>query len=131
MKLIYDREKGIVFCERLDKGYLVTIPFIKGCWAGNGEGKNNPEMEKVKEIGPLPKGSYLIMPPVDHPRLGPFALRLIPDETNHMYGRSDFWVHGPSKNPSRYGNESKGCIIMDRVKRIKLWESGILKLEVI
>ena len=90
-------------------------------YAGHGEGKNNPEMESVKNTGPLPKGIYYKGQKIDHPKTGPYSIRLIPDKNNQMFGRSGFMFHGDSKrNP---GTASEGCIVASRKIREMWYES--------
>jgi hypothetical protein len=84
-------------------------------YAGRGPGKNNPEAERLRNVGPLPRGSYLVYPPVYHPRLGPMAFLLHPVPTNAMYGRSGFLIHGDS--PTKPGQASRGCIILGPAAR--------------
>lgn len=100
-------------------------------WAGNHAGLNNPRMDHVRMVGPLPRGIYTITKPVMHPRLGPFAMELIPDPSNEMHGRDDFWIHGASQNPKRYHQESMGCIIAMRPLREAIWATGCRHLEVV
>ena len=84
-------------------------------YAGRGEGKNNPTAQALVGQGPLPRGVYLVGPPLDHPRLGPLAFGLNPIPSNEMFGRSGFLIHGDSrKNP---GQASSGCIVLDRTAR--------------
>lgn len=102
-------------------------------YAGGNEGKNreginNPLMVSVKFIGPLPPGMYTLGTPVLKSHLGPFAIPLIPDATNVMFGRGDFYVHGDT-TPS--GNASEGCIIMNRATRDAMWASPIHRVHVI
>lgn len=98
-------------------------------YAGKGIGKNNPSMEDVKMIGPLPKGIYAIGEPYDSPHTGPFTLPLIPNPSNQMFGRSDFKIHGDNiENP---GNASNGCIIFPRAIRMQINASSDKRLEVV
>jgi hypothetical protein len=85
-------------------------------WAGHGQAKLNPFMENERSLGPLPKGLYRVGEWQDHPRLGPMCapLEQIEGET---FGRDDFWIHGPSRNPEKYGQESNGCIVIPRAQR--------------
>lgn len=85
-------------------------------------GKNNPLMQTVKGIGPLPVGRYRITAPVDTTRHGPFVLRLEPDMANEMYGRAGFAIHGDSH--TQPGEASHGCIVMNKVVRAMIWQSG-------
>ena len=102
-------------------GKLVATGYAGGNCGKNQEGKNNPDMQNVKSIGPLPRGIYTLRTPVDHTHLGPFAIPLIPDVTNEMFGRGDFYVHGDT-TPS--GNASEGCVILPRWVRNLMWSSG-------
>lgn len=84
-------------------------------YAGRGEGRNNPAMQDVKNVGPLPCGLYRIGNPIlRHPMLGPIAIPLIPAYESQMFGRSHFYVHGDNAA----GDASLGCIILDRNCRV-------------
>lgn len=88
-------------------------------WAGCGKGKNNPAMDDVRCVGPLPAGLYRVRARQDHPRLGKDVCAL--DQVQgESHGRNDFWIHGPSLNPLKYGQESMGCIILKRPDRLKV-----------
>jgi len=98
-------------------------------YAGSEEGKNNPAMEGVKNVGPLPRGKYMIESPINTRTHGPYVLSLAPNPENQMFGRSHFLIHGDSLvNP---GTASEGCIIMPRTVRERIWESGDHDLEVV
>lgn len=48
-------------------------------YSGAGEGKNNPGMQSVRNVGPIPQGDWVIVgPPVNTPEHGPCVLRLTP-----------------------------------------------------
>jgi len=98
-------------------------------WAGQGDGKNNPAMQGVKGIGPLPVGVYTIGEPHDSPHTGPYTMDLTPDPSNNMLGRSDFRIHGASY--MRPELSSEGCIIQPREIRENIWNSGDRTIEVI
>jgi len=108
-----------------------AAPVAKGYAGGNcgknPEGRNNPEMQGVRCIGPLPKGRYTFGKVVEKSHLGPFAIPLIPAKENNMCGRSGFFMHGDT-NPS--GNASEGCIIMPRAIRKTCYSSTDHDLEV-
>jgi hypothetical protein len=77
----------------------------------------------------LPRGLYTIEPPHDSPQVGPYAMSLIPDPANEMFGRSDFLIHGDSiEHP---GQASHGCIILPRSVREKIWQSDVHTIEVV
>lgn len=91
-------------------------------YSGKGAGKNNPDMQHVKNVGPIPRGVYTIGKPYDSKLRGPFCLPLTPHPSNEMHGRSAFLVHGDSlKEP---GEASHGCIIATRAARRKMHDSG-------
>ena len=92
--------------------------YVYAGWAGQGAGKNNPIMQGVHNIGPLPRGRYLIGDAYTHPHLGPVVMNLTPDQANEMFGRSDFRIHGASF--VRPELSSHGCIIMPRDVRIQI-----------
>lgn len=99
-------------------------------YAGYGLGKLNPNMENISDIGPLPRGKYTIIgKPFTHPKTGLYSLRLQPNPTNNMYGRSGFLIHGDSRNHP--GAASTGCIVMARKIREKIWQSRDREIEVI
>lgn len=101
-------------------------------WAGNHDGKNNPAMQQVPCVGPLPQGHYTLQPwEAYHGHLGPLVSFLQPDPTNTMFGRGDFFIHGPAMSPASYGQESKGCIVMAHDVRQKLSDLGVTALEVV
>jgi hypothetical protein len=104
--------------------------------AGQGSGLNNPDMQNVHGIGPLPQGTYTLGPwqdgaaygPSFH-RLGPFITRLTPDEGNEMFGRWDFCIHGgDGSNPP---TDSEGCIVLFRSARVAIAASKETQLTVI
>ena len=87
-------------------------------YSGFGEGKNNPDREDEHDVGPIPRGVYTIgateFVDTSGPH-GPFVLPLTPDQSNEMFGRDSFLIHGDSV--SHPGAASHGCIILSRVTR--------------
>lgn len=98
-------------------------------YAGRDAGKNNPAMQNVKGIGPLPVGFYTILAPYNHPTVGKYAMPLIPDPTNEMFGRNSFFMHGDSEEHP--GLASHGCIVQMRTIRGLVWASGDRRIEVV
>lgn len=91
-------------------------------------GKNNPAMQNVHCVGPIPAGFYTFGDPEDSPKLGPVAIPLIPDPANAMFGRSAFLMHGDSlEHP---GNASEGCLIFSRDVRLRVAMSADNQLSV-
>jgi len=104
-------------------------------YSGKGRGKNNPALQNVPGVGPIPRGRYRIGAPYESKNVGPFTLPLYaidakPDDDTHQpTGRSGFRVHGDSiKAP---GTASRGCIILPRAVREAIWRSGDRILEVV
>lgn len=98
-------------------------------YSGAGDCKNDPAAQDVHNAGPIPRGSYTINAPVATVTHGPYVLALTPDPANEMFGRSGFLIHGDSV--IKPGTASEGCIIMPRMVREKIWNSGDRSLEVV
>jgi Protein of unknown function (DUF2778) len=109
----------------LQNGQLVATGY-----SGFEEGKNNPAMQAVKNVGPIPQGDWTIEgPPINTAEHGPFVLILTPSADTNTFGRSGFLMHGDSIQAP--GTASKGCIIMAREARELVWNSGDTDLEVV
>lgn len=118
---IWCQEDGVLLnCKMQNVGSL-------GGYAGRGEGRNSHAHQHVKNIGPIPCGEYTIGKAIDHLKLGPVALPLIPSRFNEMHGRGDFYVHGNNAQ----NDASEGCIIQDRTVRLMLSQSEDRRLVVI
>jgi hypothetical protein len=99
-------------------------------YSGAGAGKNNPDMEHVANVGPIPAGDWSITgPPVDTAEHGPYVLKLEPVAETQTFGRSGFLMHGDSKEHP--GCASHGCVILPRSVREQVWNSGDRDLEVV
>lgn len=110
MSFTYRQSTGELFAptgERIGVGY-----------AGHGEGVNDPAMEAIANVGPLPKGRYVIGPAYTHPTLGPLTMNLTPYASNEMYGREDFRIHGDAIRAA--GQASRGCIVQDHPVRVQV-----------
>ncbi len=100
-------------------------------YSGFGDGKNNPALQQVHDIGPIPRGSWLIGAPEhvqDIGPHGPFVLRLSPKDGTETYGRDGFLIHGDSIQHA--GTASHGCIIVDRHVREEIAATNDRELEV-
>ena len=99
-------------------------------YSGAGRGKNNPEIQNVPNVGPIPQGDWTIAgPPVDTADHGPYVLRLNPAGGTETFGRNGFLMHGDSKEHP--GCAAHGCVILPRTVREQVWNSGDRELEVI
>ena len=104
-------------------------------YSGKRRGKNNPALQGVRGVGPVPRGRYRIGAPRTSKRTGPFVMDLFPidatpnDTVHDATGRSAFQIHGDSiRNP---GEASSGCIILPRTVRESIWRSGVRVIEVV
>lgn len=113
----YDQSSGLI---RLNGAFMG-----KG-YAGTGAGRDNPDMEHVSYIGPIPRGTYDIGQPYTHPTLGPIVMNLDPVGHNAR-GRTLFRIHGDNSA----NDASEGCIILGRAIREKIAASSLRKLEVV
>ncbi len=95
-------------------------------YAGRAAGLNNPAMEAVHEIGPLPQGRYSVYPRINHTRLGSDALPLSPYGSNVMWGRGGFYVH--ADNAKRDHSASEGCIVMGAATRARLVPGTVIEV---
>jgi hypothetical protein len=99
-------------------------------YSGFDNGKNNPDMQAVHDVGPIPQGDWTIVgPPVNTAAHGPYVLTLTPAQATNTFGRSGFLMHGDAVNAP--GTASRGCIIMPRTAREQVWNSGDTDLEVV
>lgn len=102
---------------------------IRGGYAGHGAGYNNPAMQHVRGIGPLPRGSYTIGLPRDSRHVARYAMPLTPAPRMQMFGRSAFYIHGDSS--AHPGEASDGCIVFGLHARQSIWASGDHQLDVV
>jgi len=101
-------------------------------WAGRFSGKGNPKLESAHGIGPLPCAYYTLDSwEENHLKLGKMVAHLTPDPGSQMWGRDGFYIHGPSNDPSEYGNESMGCIVEPHPQRQAIKDTGDMRLRVI
>lgn len=103
-------------------------------YSGRDWGKNNPDAEAARGIGPIPAGDYTIVELYNSANVGPNALRLqpidaTPDDVHDATGRSAFRIHGDSIRAP--GTASHGCIILRLPIRLAIWESGDRLLRVV
>jgi hypothetical protein len=96
-------------------------------YSGTGAGRDNPAMQGVHNVGPIPQGAYEIGTPHDTATHGPYVMRLTPKPHTVTYGRAGFLIHGDNKRH----DASHGCIILARDLRHKIWSSGDHKIDVV
>ena len=88
----------------------------------------------MKGIGPIPRGRWRMTEVYDSKNVGPFVIRLEAEDgtrndTHDETGRGAFRIHGDSIRAP--GTASKGCIILPRATREKMWKSGDRIVEVV
>lgn len=113
----YDQKTGTIEIDGASKGWG---------YSGFGVGLNNPNMESVPDIGPIPAGQWKIDRWEDHhAEKGPQVAVLSPvGHTAH--GRSGFLIHGDNVLVNH--TASHGCIIANRAIRDELRASGETEL---
>lgn len=98
-------------------------------YSGHGDGLNNPTLEDVPEVGPIPRGFWHIGVPHMSMRVGPYAMSLRPEPGTDVFRRSDFLIHGDNYHHDQ--SASRGCIVLARALREAIHESSDTDLEVI
>src|SRR2546422_5138907 len=69
-------------------------------YSGLDDGKNNPDMQEVQGVGPIPLGRYSIGAAEDSQKLGPHVMPLVSQPQTETFGRSGFFIHGDDiQNP--------------------------------
>ena len=121
----YDQSTGVLSCA----GHAVASGY-----SGKARGRNNPALQGVAGIGPIPRGRWLMKSVYNSGNVGPFAIILwsddgTPDDRDERTGRSGFRIHGDKIRAP--GTASRGCIILPRAVREKLWRSGDRVIEVV
>lgn len=98
--------------------FLLNGEVLATGYSGIGAGKNNPEMEGIVDVGPIPQGTFRITAIWNSSTLGPIACELEADAGTNTFGRSGFFIHGDScQHP---GLASHGCIILPPKVRANL-----------
>jgi hypothetical protein len=97
-------------------------------YSGRADGRNNPALEIVVSIGPIPRGRYQIGPQRLHPTKGPLTMSLTAVGHSAL-GRTNFLIHGDSI--AHPGDASEGCIVLARPIRQTIATSGDNDLEVV
>lgn len=76
-------------------------------YSGTGDGRNNPAMQNVPNVGPIPQGTYDIGSGHASPTTGPNTMNLTPQTDTNTYGRDLFRIHGNNAT----NDASHGCPI--------------------
>lgn len=109
--------------------------FIGKGYSGRGRGLNNPALQGERALGPVPRGKWRLVSVADSPNTGRFTITLhaidaTPDNDTHdATGRGAFRIHGDNARGDQ--SASRGCIILPRVLRERMWNSKDHILEVV
>lgn len=111
------QETGVVLLD----GIVICKPPMS--YSGHGAGLNNPAMQAVHAVGPIPLGLYEMSEPFDSLKTGHYVVRLDPIGHDAL-GRADLEWHGDEIG--RVGDmlASDGCIISPRVVRKMVFRVG-------
>jgi hypothetical protein len=116
--LVYEQATGRMLVRESGQYDTIGIGYSGSLSKG---GKNDPSKQCERDIGPIPRGRYTVGPPGPGP--SPYSLRLTPDISYQMCGRSNFLIHGDSV--SHPGDASEGCIILSRSEREAIVKTGL------
>ena len=118
----YEQESGNLETSdgtRVGKGY-------SGC----GTGLNNPALEHLADVGPIPRGDYRIGRFFDDTGgKGPLVAHIWPCADTNEFGRSGFMIHGD--NQACDHTASHGCIILAHSIREQIVASSDRLLKVV
>jgi len=114
-----------------DDGVLLGAGYSGGDHGLALEGVNNPRLQYLPRIGPIPCGFYVIGSPYDDEKCGEYTMSLMPNAANNMFGRSEFKLHGDLVTAPGQHKASDGCVILSLETRQAIWQSGDHDLHVI
>jgi hypothetical protein len=101
-------------------------------YSGHGAGRNNPDLEGVRSVGPIPCGDYMIGNPHDSDVTGPLSLDLTPEFRTRVrileLGREPDSFKGHGDNAGH--DASRGCVIWPRAIRVEMAASVDTHLKV-
>lgn len=109
--------------------------FIAKGYAGRGRGLNNPALQGLRALGPLPRGKWRMVEMRNSPNTGPVTIVLHAidatpnNDTHDETGRGAFRIHGDNVKGDR--SASHGCIILPRWLRERMWASKDHEIEVV
>lgn len=90
-------------------------------YSGHGSGVNNPAMQNVVAVGPIPDDVYRIGQPYTDPHRGALTMRLTPID-GHAGGpethRDGFLIHADAVKFPGQMQASEGCIILSAQIRL-------------
>jgi RHS repeat-associated protein len=137
--IIFIDSSGLCWIYSQSTGQLTRVDadgnltYVGTGYAGIGAGLNNPLMQNVPNVGPLPQGLYTIGPQqtnvtAEGHRL-PASMRLTPSPANQMFNRKGFLIHGPHDDDQH--DSSNGCPIFPKKIRDLIGKSDDKCLQVV
>ena len=88
-------------------------------YSGYGDGLNNPDMQDVENVGPIPRGEWDISDSYGKMRINLKALNVQGISNRDL---KSFEIHGD--NPSLNYTASQGCIIINGIHNRRLFRQG-------
>lgn len=110
----YSQSSGQLNCTTGSTTYGSTG--YSGARAGGGY--NNPDMQHLRNVGPIPRGTYDIGGCRNSVTRD--TVTLTPRATTNTHGRDNFRIHGGNGR----GTASQGCIIVPRTMRRRICNDG-------
>src|SRR5271155_1281253 len=103
-----------IYVQRTGNVYHRSAPvlhqLVGSGYSGDDKYRNDPESQCFQDLGPIPRGKWLIGPIQDNMTASGHvltnSLRLTPDDSTETCGRSGFLIHGDNA----VGIASAGCI---------------------
>lgn len=96
-------------------------------YSGHGDGVNNPDKEKMRNVGPIPAGLWTLSKPRTYKKMEN-CFDLTPSG-HDAHGRDQFLIHGDNDKGDK--SASEGCIILDKAVRLKIADGKVTKLRVV
>ncbi|HEY5998128.1 MAG TPA: tlde1 domain-containing protein [bacterium] len=85
-------------------------------YSGHGLGLNNPTLQFLRNVGPIPQGTWTIGPQQNNTTGSgtnlPASMRLTPAADTQTLGRDGFLIHGDNGRGNR--SASQGCPVFNR-----------------
>lgn len=125
---IYSQSTGQLY--RLTN--FTNVDYVASGYSGNGKGNNNPAMQDVENVGPIPQGIWTAGKLTDNiTRAGKKltdSMRLYPRRGTITYDRAGFLIH---RGDMVTKTSSTGCIILPDDVRKQIGGSGDRILRVV
>jgi Protein of unknown function (DUF2778) len=100
--------------------------YVETGYSGSSEGRNDSSKECERNVGPIPRGYYNIGSERSNPTA--VTLPLTADDPSYCNPTRDgFLIHGDNTS----GTASTGCIVIGRITRERIRDSGDIRLRVV